>query len=85
MKDAMAITGKENETLILKCNLSSGIPREDLMWNYRDHTLKRGGAGSLELTLKLKPFDSGIYACSAISSFLETPLVKTIVVAVLCE
>lgn len=81
----MTIYGIENETLTLHCNLSSGVPKEDMMWSHRDHTIKRDAAGSLELILKLKPSDSGIYACSANSSVLETPLVRTIALTVLCE
>lgn len=84
-KDATTIIGIENETLTLHCNLSSGVPKEDMIWSYRDHTIKKGGPASLELMINLKPSDSGIYACRANSSVLETPLVRTIDLTVLCE
>ncbi|CAC5410627.1 unnamed protein product [Mytilus coruscus] len=77
------VTGRENETIMLHCNLSSGLPKEDLMWSYRDHTLKCGGSDSIDLIVKLKPSDSGIYACIVNSSILEAPLVRTIAVTVL--
>lgn len=71
--------------MILRCNLSSGVPKEDLTWSYGDHTIKYGGSDSIDLIVKLKPSDSGIYTCSANSSILEAPLVRTIVVTVLCK
>lgn len=84
-KETSKIYGIENDTLTLHCNLSSGVPKEDMMWSHKDLTIKKGGAGSLQLTIKLKPSDSGIYACLANSSVLEAPLVRTIALTVLCE
>lgn len=56
-----------------------------MMWSFRNQRLKDGGYESIELILKLKPSDTGIYACSVNSSVLETPLVRTVDVTVLCE
>lgn len=84
-EDTANIYGIENETLTLHCNLSSGVPKEDMVWSHRDLTIKNGGAGSLQLIIKLKPSDCGIYTCRANSSFLEAPLVRSIALTVLCE
>lgn len=79
------ITSNEDETIHLVCNITSGIPGENLMWFYKGKILNFGGPGSLTLKLTLLPKDSGRYVCKANSSALEETMIKTVNIDVLCK
>lgn len=79
------ITANEGETIHLVCNITSGIPEENLMWFYKGKILNFGGPGSLNLKLTLLPKDIGRYVCKANSSALEEAMIKTVNIDVLCK
>lgn len=79
------ITANEEETIHLVCNVTSGIPEENLMWFYKGKILNIGGPGSLNLKLNLLPKDSGRYVCKANSSALEEAMIKTVSINVRCK
>lgn len=79
------ITANEDETINLLCNITSGIPEENLIWFHKGKILTFGGPGSLTLKLTLLPRDSGRYVCKANSSALEDAIVKTVHIDVLCK
>lgn len=79
------ITANEEETINLLCNLTSGLPQENLMWLYKGKILIFGGPGSLSLTFTVLPKDIGRYVCRANSSALDEDLIKTVYIDVLCK